>query len=95
MSNKLYTILVPADFPIEHHKEWDTEVRNISGGLTILNSAKGQWINKTKDLIEEKVIPVMIACDETDIWLIVLFTKTHYKQEKVMYWVTSQEVFLV
>lgn len=32
------------EYSLEHHKQWDEKVRAISGGLTILKSAKGQWV---------------------------------------------------
>lgn len=45
--------MVPCNFndgtPVRtrHHREWDRQVRKISGGLTILPPSKGQWQNES------------------------------------------------
>jgi len=98
---KLYEILVPTKYgdnekPIrtKHHKEWDKYVRKISGGLTILTPGKGQWIHNSV-LYEEKVIPVRIACSESDINKIIKFTLKHYRQKAVMAYQIAQEVKMV
>lgn len=96
----LYEILVPTIFndtkgPVStrHHKSWDMYVRNISGGLTILKPAKGQWIHKGQ-LFEERVIPVRIACTPNQIRRIAEFTKNHYRQIAVMFYKISTEVVI-
>lgn len=99
-SRSLYEILVPCQFnngkPVRtrHHKNWDAKVRSISGGLTILSPAKGQWIYKSK-LFEERVIPVRIYYTEKQIKKIISFTLSHYKQIAVMCYVISDKVFLI
>lgn len=95
--------MVPAT--TAHHRVWDSFVRNISGGLTILSPAKGQWILnaesrsvlKTKDgvLFEERVIPVRIACTQEDMEKIGKFTLKHYRQVEVMYYAVSDEIHFV
>jgi hypothetical protein len=94
----LYEILVPATtdddwipIPIEHHQEWDRQVKAISGGLTIHKSAKGHWVGPDRECVE-KMIPVRIFCTVQDMKRIVDFTAAHYQQEAVMYYVVSSDV---
>jgi len=79
----------------KHHKEWDKYIRKLSGGLTILKPAKGQWIDPQSNILhEEQMIPVRIACTEKDIEKIREFTRKHYKQIAVMYYVISENVVI-
>ena len=85
----LWEILVPTIMngkPVrtKYHKKWDEKVRSISGGLTILKPAKGQWISPSGQLFAERMIPVRISCSENDIEKIMAVTLDHYKQEAVM-----------
>lgn len=98
----LWEILVPTTMNnppsfvrVGHHREWDKRVRKISGGLTILEPAKGQWIDsETMILYEERVIPVRIACSEEEINQIVDITLQHYRQEAVMAYKISDKVII-
>ena len=76
-----------------HHKNWDSFVRNITCGLTILKPCKGQWIDKSK-LYEERVIPVRIACTRKQLDKIIDFTIKHYRQIAVMAYKISDEVIV-
>ena len=97
----LYEILVPTRYgdtltPIKtkHHKKWDIRVQSISGGLTILSPAQGKWIYKGVEY-PEKVIPVRIMCTEPQIKEIIKITIKHYRQNAVMYYVLSNNVYIV
>ena len=97
-ANPLFEILVPTIYgdtlkPIstKHHKEWDKRVRAITGGLTILSPAKGQWMNEGV-LYGERVIPVRIMCSEKQISLIVGMTIQHYRQKAVMFYKITDDV---
>jgi hypothetical protein len=99
----LWEILIPTVFgdtekPIrtKHHKEWDKFVRKFSDGLTILHfKTHGQWIcPKSKELIEERMIPVRIACEAADIEKIIQFTLKHYRQKVVMAYQISDKVLM-
>ena len=87
----LYEILVPCNWnsgkPVRtrHHKEWDKNVRKISGGLTILKPGKGQWVHDG-EFYEDRVIPVRVFCTVKQIEQIAHITITHYEQEAVMYY---------
>lgn len=68
----LYEVLVPTKYgdngkPIRtvHHKEWDKYVKSITGGLTILAPAKGQWVNEGVEY-PERVLPVRVMVEEEE-----------------------------
>jgi len=68
----LYEILVPTIYgdtlkPIRtrHHKEWDKYIQSITGGLTILSSARGKWTHEGVEY-PEKVIPVRVMVEERE-----------------------------
>jgi len=101
MTNKnklLWEILVPKfsnnrkRFRISFHKNWDREVEKVSGGLTILRTAKGRWINPDKRLFVDEMIPVRISCSEKDIEKIMNFTLKYYNQESVFCYLVSDKV---
>lgn len=91
MSDKyMWEILVPTKsnigvpFRTRYHRVWDEKVRKISGGLTILQPAKGQWINKENSIFIERMIPVRIIATREDIDKIIDLTIEHYNQEAVL-----------
>lgn len=102
MMKLLYEILVPTRYgdgkmsPIKtrHHKKWDERIQAISGGMTILSSARGKWTFQGVEY-PEKVIPVRIMCTEAQMKKIVEITISHYRQKAVMYYVLSNQVFIV
>ena len=77
---KLYQILVPTvrnnGKPIRtrFHRVWDSKVREVTGGLSIIAPIKGQWICGNGDLYSERMIPVNIACTEEQMKKIVEIT---------------------
>ena len=94
---KLYEVLVPTIYgdtlkPIRtrHHKKWDEHIIKITNGLTILKPCKGKWVEKATRW-DERVIPVRIYCDETEIDGIVDFTIAHYRQKAVMFFVLTDK----
>jgi len=101
MKTKVYKILVPAnnnqgsEFSIEHHHQWDEFVRQLVGGVTIMKSVKGQWINPHGQLYTDKIIPCEISCTKEQIKKIAKFTKQHYRQEAVAYYKISNKFNLI
>jgi hypothetical protein len=98
-NDELWEILVPAsskekEFSYEHHKNWDTYVKSLAGGLTIMKTAKGEWINPDGVLYLDRMIPVRIKCKYSDIQKIVDFTIKHYDQEAVLAYMISREIIL-
>ena len=87
---KLYEILVPAAFPFEIHEYWDQEVSKMVGGLTILPKLKGKWENT-----KETMIPIRVACEPHKMEEVAFFTKGYYQQQSVLYYVISEEAYLV
>lgn len=97
----LWEILVPKysnekkEYPLKHHHSWDEKVRDIAGGVTILKTAKGQWINTKGKLFAEEMIPVRIYCTEEEIEKIIRLSLEHYNQEAVMAYELSSNVKVV
>lgn len=94
---KIWEILVPtqtnAGVPVRtrQHREWDQRVRRVSGGLTVMSPAHGQWLG-ANDLFVERMIPVRIVCDDDQINEIADMTAAFYDQEAVMFYCISDEV---
>lgn len=98
---QLWEILVPTidndgePFRTRYHRVWDAKVREISGGLTIMPVAKGQWINpEDNKLFAERMIPVRMLCTRAEMEQIVDMTIVYYRQEAVLAYVVSNEVIL-
>jgi hypothetical protein len=100
MSGKgLWEILVPTvrndGRPIRtrYHRVWDAKVRVISGGLTIMPVAKGQWVYK-EELFEERMIPVRIIATEAEMEEIIEMTMEYYDQLAVLAYKVADKVIL-
>lgn len=99
MKKYMWEILVPTvhygtEKPIRtrFHRIWDEKVRSISGGLTIMPVARGQWVNPDNQLFVERMIPVRIMCSEEQLKQILPMTKKYYNQEAIMYYRISDSV---
>jgi hypothetical protein len=95
---QLWEILVPTvidDKPVRtrYHRVWDEKIRAIAGGLTVLKPAKGQWVHKGA-VFEERMIPVRIACTESQINEIIDVTIKYYRQLAVMAYRISDKVVI-
>lgn len=97
----LWEILVPCNWndgvPIrtKHHRGWDTRVRKVIGGLTILPPAKGQWIEPVSErLYSERMIPVRLMATRGQMEEIADITLQHYAQKAVMYFKVSDEAVI-
>ena len=100
MKTELWEILVPAsnnkdqNFTYDHHKEWDEFVKDLTGGVTILKTAKGQWVSPDGELFIDRMIPCRIACSWEELSVIIDFTIEHYSQEAVMAYKVSDDVVI-
>jgi len=104
MSTKgMWEILVPTvrrDVPgkyytTRYHRVWDAKVREITGGLTVMVPAIGQWVNPTtRELFKERMIPVRIMATRVEIEEIVDFTLKYYDQLAILCYKISDEVIL-
>jgi hypothetical protein len=105
--NQLYEILVPCQknpeynpweknrfFSTKYHQQWDSRVRSLTGGLTIMRPATGQWISNDGKLYVERNIPVKIMCDRSTIEKIAHMTCCHYHQLAVFYYKISDECYI-
>ena len=75
------------------HRVWDGKVREISGGLTIMPVAKGQWLFKD-ELFQERMIPVRIIATKAEMDRIIDMTLKYYEQLAVLAYKVSEEVIL-
>lgn len=102
MTTALWEILVPTEkrlapgkfYTTRYHRVWDAKVREITGGLTILTPAKGQWVSPTGELFVERMIPVRIAATREQIDVIIELTLEYYDQLAVLCYKISDEVIL-
>ena len=98
---ELWEILVPTmrrdggrPFTTRYHRVWDTKVRKISGGLTVMHPTKnGQWIHE-EQLHMDRCIPVRIMCNREQIKEIIEITLEYYDQLAVMAYKISDDVIL-
>jgi len=102
-AKSMWEILVPTERRLEpgkyyktrYHKVWDEKVRNISGGLTVLTPARGEWENpKTGELFRERMIPVRIIATREEIEKIIDMTMIYYDQLAVLAYKISDEVIM-
>ncbi len=99
---KLYEILVPTIHSVtkkpihtRFHRVWDTNVRDLTGGLTIMPaSVNGHWLSPQGECFTERMIPVRICTTEETMNTIAKMTKEYYNQEAVMYYVISTDVII-
>jgi hypothetical protein len=100
MKTEMWEILVPAsgnnnkEFSYEHHKAWDAFVKEPTGGVTIMKTAKGRWVSPHGQLYADRMIPCRIICTKEQINKIVDFTLVHYDQEAVLAYKISLVVIL-
>jgi len=96
----IWEILVPTasnagkPYRTRYHRVWDAKVRKITGGLTILTPAKGQWISPDGGLYAERMIPVRIICTRKEIEKIVTLTMKYYDQLAILAYKISGEYIL-
>ena len=95
---QLWEILVPTirsngkPYHTRFHRVWDKKVRDISGGLTVLQPAKGTWVHPYGDVFQERMIPVRVACAKDQIAKIAEMTLKYYEQHTIMYYRVSDKV---
>lgn len=102
---QLWSVLVPTEMvnpttgktkPIRtrYHRVWDTKIRAITGGLTILAPAKGQWVSPRGELFIERMIPVNIACTREQLESILDMSAAYYNQEAMFAYLVSETVII-
>lgn len=103
-SNKgMWEILVPTArrlnpgkyYTTRYHRVWDSKVRIITGGLTVMTPTNGQWINPTTgELFKERMIPVRLIASREEIEKVIDLTMKYYDQLAVLCYKISDEVIL-
>lgn len=96
----VWEILVPTKsnegkpYRTRYHRVWDSHIRKISGGLTILPVVKGQWLDGAVLYHNERMIPVRIIATREEIEKIIDVTMVYYGQEAVLAYRVADEVVL-
>ena len=101
----LWEVLVPTErrsdgkpITTRFHRVWDEKVRAISGGLTIMPPAKGQWIGPAYEgadeqkLFAERMIPVRFIATDEEAEDIVAMTGVYYDQLAILCYEISNKV---
>jgi len=100
----LFEILVPAteghyknEITVRYHQGWDEKVRAITGGLTIMKPAKGEWVvgEEVGVVFREPMIPVRVWATPQQIDKIARLTMEYYDQKAVMYYCISTAVCIL
>lgn len=79
-------------YTTRYHRAWDEKVRVITGGLTVLQPAKGQWTSEYGSVFRERMIPVRIMATPEQMEKIVDMTLDYYDQLAVLYYEVSNNV---
>lgn len=96
----LWEVLVPTasnegkPFRARFHRIWDRKVRELSGGLTVMPVAKGQWAAPDGKLFAERMIPVRVLATREQMEAIVAMTLEYYDQLAVLAYKISDETIL-
>lgn len=99
----MWEILVPTErrlspgkyYTTRYHRVWDSKVRNITGGLTIMTPARGQWVHpSTGKFFKERMIPVRIIATREEIEKVIDLTLSYYDQLGILCYKISDEVIL-
>jgi hypothetical protein len=69
-------------------------VKKVTGGVTIMKTAKGEWVSPTGKVYIDRMIPCRIVCSEEQMSEIIDFTLDHYNQEAVLAYRISTNVIL-
>ena len=102
-TKSMWEILVPTERRLEpgkyyttrYHRVWDSKVREITHGLTIMSPVRGQWVNpSTGQLFKERMIPVRVIATREEIEKVVDFTLAYYDQLAVLCFKISDEVII-
>ncbi len=102
-TKRIWEILVPTErrlrpgryYTTRYHRVWDAKVRVITGGLTVMAPARGQWIHPaTGELFRERMIPVRVMATRKEIEKVVDLTLEYYDQLAVLCYKISNEVIL-
>ena len=93
MKLELWEILVPVEFDLYFHQQWDEKVSKIIGGVTLLQPLKGRWL-AGEEIVRESMIPVRLVGTREQIEQVVDLTLQHYNQASVLAYKISDDVIL-
>lgn len=98
----LWEILVPTasnagrPFTTRQHRQWDAHIKNVAGGMTLIQPVRGSWIEPTSgEEFTERMIPVRIMCTREQIINICKETARFYDQHAVLATLVASETVLI
>lgn len=98
----LWEVLVPTvsnygrPFTVRHHRQWDAMVKQIAGGMTLVQPVRDSWVDpETSTEYTERVIPVRVMCTREQIVEICKETARFYDQLAVLATLVATETVLV
>ena len=97
----MWEIMVPTERRVDgkpittrFHRAWDAKVRAISGGLTVMKPALGQWVCPEGELYRERMIPVRFLATVDQMNHIVDMTAVNYDQLAVLCYAVGSNVVM-
>lgn len=98
MTEQFWEVLVPCvrnnGRPISTrcHREFDRQLRRITGGLTVMPPVRGQWVSPSGELFVERMIPVRVVATEPQIEAVADLAARYYDQQAILYYRVSDYV---
>lgn len=94
----LWTVIIPEFdnygriFPKHHVDVWINKVMEISTGVTVYRDIIGKYISTTNGLMSDVNLAVMFMATEDEVNELAQLAKTHFDQESIMYYMSSNNV---
>ena len=98
----MWEVLVPTvgndgtPFSVRHHRAWDSYVKALSGGMTLIPPVRGDWIDPaTSTEYRERMIPVRVVVTREQIVDLCKETARHYDQLAVLAYLIGTQTVMV
>ncbi|GGT56367.1 hypothetical protein GCM10010207_65350 [Streptomyces atratus] len=83
-------------FSVRHHRQWDAMVKQLAGGMTLIQLIRGSWVDPvSQEDFAERMIPVRIMCTSEQIVGICKETARFYDEFSVLATLVATEPVLV
>lgn len=93
---KLWEMLIPEKYlKSKQFNLWQQLIHEISGGITILSTAKGTWISPNGELLNDAMIPVRFIATETEAQTIAELSLVYFEQQAIMYYKISDQPLII
>lgn len=93
---KLWEMLIPENYlKTKQFTLWQELVHDISGGITILSTAKGTWISPKGDLLKDAMVPIRFIATEVEAQTIAELSLVYFEQQAIMYYKISDQPVII